>query len=357
MDVTGHTQGSGAPTQPPRRRAGVSIRDVARAAGVSYQTVSRVINESPSVAPHTRERVLAAVERLGFRRSATAHALAVGQVRTVTVLTGNTTLYGYASTLRGIEQAARATGYAVGIRVLEGESPSDVRAAVQHATDAGGGVLVIAYDRAGQAVWEALPEGLPAAAAVEAPAEVADGGARPRVWIDDRAAAAEATRYLLALGHRTVHHVAIPASVRGGSSPRALGWSQALREAGAVVPGPAGEGWDATDGHRAGRELARDPAVTAVLCGNDDLALGVVRAMHEAGRSVPASVSVMGFDDAPHAAFLTPALSTVRLDFAQLGRACFHGLLTQLAPDAPSEEAPPLTATLVRRESTAPPPP
>ena len=89
------------------------------------------------------------------------------------------------------------------------------------------------------------------------------------------------------------------------------------------MPEPAPVRLDPRSGYEAGQVLARDPEVTAVLCGNDDLALGVMRAMHEAGRAIPASVSVVGFDDTPVAEFLTPALTTVRLDFAELGRACF----------------------------------
>jgi hypothetical protein len=91
------------------------------------------------------------------------------------------------------------------------------------------------------------------------------------------------------------------------------------------VAEPAQAGWDPRSGYQAGRKLALDPEVTAVLCGNDDLAVGVIRAMHEAGRAIPGSVSVVGFDDTPQAEFLTPALTTVRLDFTELGRACVPG--------------------------------
>jgi DNA-binding LacI/PurR family transcriptional regulator len=92
------------------------------------------------------------------------------------------------------------------------------------------------------------------------------------------------------------------------------------------------------------------------LCGNDDLALGVIRALHEAGRAVPGEVSVVGFDDAPHSAYLTPSLTTVRLDFIGLGRAAFgllHGVLEESAPVAPHPVSVP---ELVVRESSGPPP-
>ena len=149
-----------------------------------------------------------------------------------------------------------------------------------------------------------------------------EGDGRPWVWIDDCQAAAEATAYLLGLGHRTVHYVSIPPL--SDATPRRLaGWRSALESAQVAVPEPIQAGWHPRSGYTAGQSLAADPEVTAVLCGNDDLALGVIRAMREAGRAVPGSVSVVGFDDIPQAAFLTPALTTVRLDFTELGRASF----------------------------------
>ncbi|MFF2376555.1 LacI family DNA-binding transcriptional regulator [Streptomyces xiamenensis] len=347
MPVTGHTRSG-------RRPA--SIRDVADAAGVSYQTVSRVINGHPSVRPATRERVEAAVAALGFRRSATAHALASGRTRALTVLTSDTTHYGYAAALRGIEEAARAASFAVGIAVLESAEDEVVRDAVRRATDTGGGLIVIAYDRPGVRALQLLPDDAPVVAAVETPATAPPAGS-PWVWTDDRAAAHRVTRHLLDLGHHTVHHLAIPSTTgTGGASQRVAGWRAALREAGRPVPEPLTAGWEPADGYAAGQRLARDPEVTAVLCGNDDLALGVLRALHEAGRHVPRDISVAGFDDGPHSAYLTPALTTVRLDFTGLGRATFallHGLLEEGEPVTPHPVAPP---GLIIRESTGPAP-
>jgi DNA-binding LacI/PurR family transcriptional regulator len=175
------------------------------------------------------------------------------------------------------------------------------------------------------------------------------------VWTDDREAAYAVTRHLLSLGHETVHYVAIPSSTRR-TSARTSGWRQALREAGAPEAPPLKGGWGPSGGHTAGRRLAQDPAVSAILCGNDDLALGVLRALHEAGRAVPDEVSVAGFDDAPHSAYLTPSLTTVRLDFTGLGRAAFallHGVLEESAHVAPHPVSVP---ELVVRESSGPPP-
>jgi DNA-binding LacI/PurR family transcriptional regulator len=340
------------------RRAGrqnrpVSIRDVAAAAAVSYQTVSRVINNHPSVRESTRTAVLAAIAELGFRPNRAARSLAGGPVHAVTVLTSDTLRYGYAATLQGIEEAARASGFAMGIRVLEPVGPELIADAVDRAIEPATGVIVIAYDRAGTQALAAVPAEVPVAAAVETPAgAVAEG--QPWVWLDDKEAAYEATQYLLGLGHQTVHYVAIPAST--DTSPRLAGWRSALTAAGIAAPEPDVGGWTPASGYEAGRRLAPDPSVTAVLCGNDDLAVGVMRAMSEAKRDVPGSVSVVGFDDTPNSAFLSPALTTVRLDFAGLGRSCFSLLHSLVHPGTPASPGPPLRPELVVRESSAPPP-
>jgi len=356
MDVTGHISGlgedaphhaaaSGASSERRSKTGAVSIRDVARAAGVSYQTVSRVINDQAGVKPATRDSVRDWIDRLGFRPNQAARALARGHTRAVTVLTSNTTLYGYAATLQGIEEAARASGFSVGIRVLDSPEPADVKATVEREVDpAVGSVIVIAFDVAGVHALRSMPPGVALAAAVEA-SEATRRHPYPCVWVDDRTAAAEATKYLLGLGHQTVHYVAIPYLTQ--VSDRAAGWRTALREAGVRVPRAVRGGWTPQSGYEAGRKLAADERVTAVLCGNDDLALGVLRAMREAGRDVPSDVSVVGFDDAPQSEFYAPALTTVRLDFVGLGRDCFRLLHAQ-------EEPSHATARLIVRASAGP---
>jgi DNA-binding LacI/PurR family transcriptional regulator len=365
MAVTGHTStpdpparleadaepggNQGAFTQGRGARS-VSIRDVAAAAGVSYQTVSRVINEHPSVRPSTRELVRAAIVDLGFRPNRAARALAGGPAHSVTVLTPNTTLYGEVAGLQGIEEAARAAGFTVGVRVVESTVPAEVSDAVARAIEPGGALIIIAYDQAGTMALEAVPPDVPMAAMVETPAGDAGSG-KPWVWVDDRKAAHEATSYLLSLGHRTVHYLAVPST-----SQRRAGWQATLEAAGVPVPELVQCGWTPRSGYQAGHALAADPAVTAVLCGNDDLAIGVMRAMHEAGRAVPGEVSVVGFDDMPASEFLTPSLTTVRLDFAELGRACFALLQGFLDPKTVVPPTPRPEPELIIRESAGPPP-
>ncbi|MEQ0558511.1 LacI family DNA-binding transcriptional regulator [Amycolatopsis sp. NEAU-NG30] len=329
----------------------VSIRDVARAAGVSHQTVSRVINGHPRVTPDTRERVQQAVRDLGFRPSRTARALASGQVDAVTVLVSDTTLYGYGAALQGIEEAAREAGFSVGICFLASVAPETLAATVARVGDpSAGALIVVAWDQVGIRALQAVPAGV----AVVALSEASALDARcPTIRLDDGAAAAHATRYLLGLGHRTVHHVAIPSS--SGRSDRIRGWREALTDAGVPVPEPLHASWTPRSGYEAGRALAADPDVTAILCGNDDLALGVLRALHEAGRRVPEDVSVVGFDDVPQAAYYHPALTTVRQDFTGLGRDSFallHGLLD---PAGPRREPGAARPELIVRESSGPP--
>jgi DNA-binding LacI/PurR family transcriptional regulator len=334
-----------------RSSATLSIRDVAAAAGVSYQTVSRVLNDSPKVNSETRRHVLDVIAQLGYRPNRAARALGSGRSAAVTTVIANTTLYGYASTLQGIEEAARVRGLAVGVRVVESASAADVQHAVDYVSDPNaGGVIVIAFDAAGAGVLRALPADVPAVAATEAGG--LDGIDRAMIFLDERAAAADATKHLLALGHRTVHHVAIPSET--GTSARQAGWRDALDQAGVAVPAVLAAGWDVRSAYLAGKSLATDPDVTAVLCGNDDTALAVRRALYEAGRDVPGDVSVVGFDDVPGAAYWTPALTTVRMDFVGLGRACLTAIAARLT-GSPQDALELAAPSLVVRESTAPP--
>jgi DNA-binding LacI/PurR family transcriptional regulator len=331
-----------------------SIRDVARWAGVSHQTVSRVINGHPNVRDATRRRVQRVISQLGFRPNRAARALSLGTSRAVTVITSNTTLYGRASILHGVADAARNAGFSVGVYLLDSAEPDAVRTAIERSCDpTAGGVIVIAYDLAGVRALHAIPAGIRVAAALEVN-DTHSGRRYPSVTLDDRSGAGSATRYLLDLGHRTVHYVAIPTST--DASSRMQGWHAALQTAGAAIPDVVPGGWTPQTGYRAGRQLAADPDVTAVLCGNDDLALGVLHALREAGRDVPAAVSVVGFDDIPQAAFYTPPLTTVRLDFAGVGRACFALLHNAMDPTIPHQPPPAAAPQLVVRASTGHPP-
>jgi DNA-binding LacI/PurR family transcriptional regulator len=303
------------------------MADVARLAGVSQQTVSRVLNDSPHVRPATRERVLDAIGKLGYRPNRLARALVTGRSRTLGVLSFDTTLYGPASTLYAIERAAHEAGYFVSIASLRAPDAHSLRGGVEGLLEQGvEGVLVIAPLQAAARGLLELPADVPVVAT-----EAALPGDVPLVAVDQQAGARLATEHLLGLGHETVFHVAGP----GGwleAADRVRGWRAALEAAGAPVP-PTLEGdWSARSGYAAGRRLAED--ATAVFAANDQMALGVLRALHELGRRVPEEISVVGFDDIPEAAYFSPPLTTVRQRFDEIGARALRLLLARIEDGA-----------------------
>jgi DNA-binding LacI/PurR family transcriptional regulator len=323
--------------------------DVAAKAGVSLSTVSRVLTGRTPVSEKLRARVQAAVDELGYRPNAAAQTLVSGKRSTIAVLARNTSRFGYAATLEGIEQAARDAGYVVMITVIESGSPEDVARAVDMTlSQALAGVIVIEFDAVGVATLEALPDVVPVVAAAGARRKA---GTRPHAFLDDEAGGRAATEFLLGLGHRTVHHIAIPATRR--RSGREWGWRTALEAAGAPVPEVVHAEYSPVSGYEAARRIVDDPDVTAILCGNDELAIGAARALAERGRKVPEDVSLVGFDDQPFAEMWVPALTTVAQDFADLGRRAF-GLLEAWirTGNRPTDSA--VLPTLVERESSAP---
>ncbi|MDC2956851.1 LacI family DNA-binding transcriptional regulator [Streptomyces gilvifuscus] len=330
--------------------------DVARLAGVSQKTVSRVFNDEQYVSADVRRRVLEAAEELGYRRNNAARALASGRTRSIGVVTLGTALYGPTSLLMGVERVVRDTGYALHVvNTMEGDA-AGVTGAVSSLLDQGVDGIVISepIDEAGAERDASFRIDVPvlvlgAPLPVTAPrALIAGGGA-------DLMARA-AIEHLLDLGHLTVHHLAGPQRWYAAQD-RLEGWRATLAAHGRTVP-PVVEGdWSAASGYRAGRELAEHSDVTAVFAANDDMAIGLIRALTEAGRRVPEDVSVVGFDDIPVAAYVTPPLTTVRQPFdavAQEGlKRLVHAIENPNADPLPTSDPP---IDLIIRASTAPPP-
>lgn len=330
------------------------MADVAGAAGVSHQTVSRVLNGHPNVKTATRDRVLAAISDLGYRRNAIARALVTRRTQTLGVVAFDTTLYGPASTLFGIEQAARDAGYFISIVSLRQLTPDAVHEAVDYLTDQGvDGLVIIAPERSAAAALAALPHGLPIVTV-----EGAHDVGLPVVSVDQHTGARMATEHLLSLGHRGVWHIAGPSDWLEADG-RERGWRDALETAGARAPAVVRGDWSPQSGFRAGVALGARSDVTAVFVANDQMALGLLRAFREAGVRVPDDVSVVGFDDIPEAEFFAPPLTTVRQDFGAVGRASIQLLLDQLERVAEARGGPRAVVvppTLVSRASTAGPP-
>src|SRR3712207_2745363 len=268
------------------------MTDVARLAGVSHQTVSRVLNDHPNVREQTRLRVRAAIAELGYRPNRAARALATGRSQVIGIVAQNTTLYGPTALLTAFEQVAGEAGFGVSlgrVRDLDGQSISAV--VERHLAQRVAGLVIIAPVASAGEALDHLPRGVPTVTVDGDP----DGSAAA-VTVDQVAGAEQATRHLLDAGHSTVWHVSGPADWFD-SAGRIRGWEATLRAAGAEVPPFVPADWSAAAGYRAGQMLARMPDVTAVFTANDHLALGLLRALHERGRRVPQDVSVVGFDD------------------------------------------------------------
>ena len=244
----------------------------------------------------------------------------------IAIVAGNTSQYGYAETIRGIEERARAEGYNVTITVVESTDDETVDSAVSLILDHGAdGIIVLKFDPPGVAALEKLPANLPVVAI-----SGVRGRTRPQAVLDELRAAEALTTYLLRLGHKTVHHVRVPPSRR--EDGRTTGWRRALKNAGVdQIPTPFEATWAPESGRVIGHQLAADPGVTAVFCGNDEIAMGVMKGLFESGLSVPGDVSVVGFDNHPLAALWTPSITTVDQDFVGLGGRAFGLLLTEMA--------------------------
>ena len=324
------------------------LADVAQLAGVSQQTVSRVVRGSPSVARRTRERVEAAIAELGYRPNIAARTLVTRRSQRIGVVVADTSLYGAATTLSGIQEAARADGYAVSLVMLPDLSAGGVRTALEDLRSqyVDGAIVVVPQDAAQDAVRTAET----AFPCVLAPG--LDGAGVADAYWAEVAAAREATHHLLDLGHPTVHHVAGPPDW-AESRVRSTGWRTPLVERLRVVPRPARGDWSARSGYEAVGELPLEE-VSALFVGNDQMAAGVLRALADRGRRVPDEVSVVGFDDVPEARFYFPPLTTVHQDFTEIGRRCVQVLLGRLRDRV--VEPGPVVPTLVVRSSTAAPP-
>lgn len=321
--------------------ARVGVRDVARAAGVSPQTVSRVLNGYPGIRDDTRARVLEAVAGLGYRMNNAARALGTRTTRTLGVVATNAALYGPSAGIAALETAARDRGRWIATAYADADDTGSVEAAVEHLLSQGvdGLVLVAAHVRTRDAV-------LGAGAAVPV-VVLHDGVGAER----QGAGAALAVRHLHGLGHRRIAELAGPADWTEAAA-RSRGVADALDDLG-CTPGPRWHGdWSAASGAALADAVAAAVAApdgpTAVAAANDQMALGLVAGLRAAGLEVPRNVGVTGFDDNPDAAYYRPALTTVRLDLAGEAR---RAVAAVLGEDAPDPERPEL---VVRASAVAP---
>jgi DNA-binding LacI/PurR family transcriptional regulator len=329
-------------------RSGVTIRDVAARAGVSHQTVSRVINGSEQVAPETRARVEAAIAELDYRPNAIARFMAKGHSRTLACISPNLTDYTFASIIEGAETEARQHGYFL----ISASAPDDTAFSIlieeliqSRRTD---GLFVINPYADGRRQF--LPQGVPTVFI----------GSQSRlpavssVTLDDRGAACMAVQHLLKLGHRRIAHIT-GVLEEECSQERQAGYEASLAASGIDVrPELVIEGdWSATSGYQTTRQLI-DSGVefTALFAQNDRMAVGAIRALREAGRAVPEDVSVIGLDDMPLTSYFDPPLTTLRQDMFGMGREAARLLIRAIEQPGSPRQNLHISADLVIRRST-----
>jgi len=310
------------------------------------------------------------MDQLQFRPNRAARMLSTSRSNTIGILASSASkLFGPASSIDAVENAARDAGFFVTIAHIASLSPDEIAAALDHLmAQAVEGIVVVAPEAA---VMDSMRQ-----VAIAVPSVTLQGVAQPDartsvtrhgadagtavpvdqaagVAVDQTRGSRLATRHLIDLGHRVIAHVAGPRDWAEAIARRD-GFLAELDGTGArgIITDPGD--WTSASGAAIGALLARNPEITAVFSSNDQMALGVMHAFMAAGRETPADVSVVGFDDIPEAAFFAPPLTTVRQDFAELGRRCVRMLLAEIDGSAVQDDTA-VEPRLIVRESTSAP--
>jgi DNA-binding LacI/PurR family transcriptional regulator len=329
----------------------VVMVDVARLAGVSQKTVSRVVNGAPHVRPALRERVNRAIAELGYRPNVAAQALARERSHTIGVLALGTRFFGPSRRVFTLEHEARQLGYTMALTSVPDLSARSVADGIDALLKRGVEGLVVEVPTHLIDIDPAQLGGLPV---VTSTGWIAGVARQAVVDIDQEEVCRELTGYLLRLGHRTVWHVAGPRDW-DAAQKRVDGWRSALRAADVRVPRVLYGDWSAASGYEQGLKLAAHNDVTAIFAANDQMAMGILRALHEAGREIPSDVSVVGFDDVPEAEFQMVPLTTVAVDAEEVAQRILAELLQMIEGAEPPPG--PVTlpgAKLIIRKSSGP---
>lgn len=321
--------------------------DVAREAGVAHITVSRVLNGHPSVRPETRLRVDAAIAKLGYRRNDLARALKSGRSRTLGVVIAGSSLHELPKVLLGVENAASTTGHAVTLASWQRDSGQPLADTVDRIVGQGVEGLVIIADR--PAIIDSVERLHPRIPTCVVMSGDFDNERIASVEFDQVDGARTATEYLLDLGHEQVAHLSGRVDTFDAAA-RIDGWRSRMREAGVMDPLLYDGDFTARAGHELGVQLlgARE-LPSAIFVGNDLMAMGLLAALADRGVSVPADMSVVGFDDMAGAEYVGPGLTTVRQEFEALGRTSIEAVQRMLDGDRPHHVR--LSTELVVRRS------
>jgi DNA-binding LacI/PurR family transcriptional regulator len=312
----------------PEKVRAPNIRDVARLAGVSYQTVSRVLNDSPSIRETTKQRVLDVINEVGYRPNQAARALVTSRSRTIGVLTGQTVHYGPTTSVNAIEIAAREAGYRLSTTSITTNDYTSIKLSLDYLLSQSIEALVVLAPQV--RVFEAIEE-----LSINVPFVTLESTGRDTghsVSVDQVAGARMATRHLIDLGHTEIVHLSGPKDWIEADA-RMQGFLEELDAADLRTRAPILGDWTAHFGYYAGLEMLRFRDFTGVFCGNDQMALGFAHACRDMGLDVPGDISIVGFDDIPEAAHFLPPLTTVRQNFAELGRRAVASLLRELEGD------------------------
>jgi DNA-binding LacI/PurR family transcriptional regulator len=345
-----------------------SIRDVARLAGVSHQTVSRVLNGHPSIRDVTKSRVLAAMDELKFRPSRAARMLSMRRSETIGVLAAAVgSHYGPASSVSAVEDAARERGFYATVAHLASVAPSAISAAIEDLlSQEVEGIVIVAPRTSVLSHLAALSMNVPI---IAAQGVQRGAGGIPVASVDQESGVRMLLGHLLSQGHRRILHVAGPPDWNDAQS-RLRAYKAELQAAGLEWSPPLYGDWTADSGYEIGRALVRDVRhedgratlpFSAVFSSNDQMALGLIHAFRAAGLDVPRDVSIVGFDDIPESAHFWPPLTTVRQDFSELGKRCVSVLIDAIrrsedprAVDAAAGVSPVVEPRLIVRSSVAP---
>lgn len=325
-----------------------SMADVAGRAGVSYQTVSRVLNEPQIVRPDTRERVLEAIAELGYTRNRAARALKTTRSSLIGVLNDGSPLFGPTETTTAIEAAARRAGYSMLLTTVVPERDDGHEVGAELLSTGVDGILVVAAHEGMLPAVTALSRSTPVVAVTALPPSSPGIQA---VGVDQQLGAHQVIEHLARTGARSVVHVAGPQHWFDARARRE-GFEHSLaRHAldGAVV-GPGD--WTPRSGYELTCDLVRSGLPEAIFAANDMMAIGVLHALHEHRLRIPEDVAVVGFDNTLGAEFQVPSLTTVAQPFAELGRLALERLLCRLEDREPPAAPSTLPPRLVVRRST-----
>jgi len=324
-----------------------NIYDVAKLAGVSHQTVSRVINNADYIKEDTRAKVQSAMLELGYVPNAAARALVTSKSKIVGILVSDIVYHGPAGMMHAMEKEARRGGFfaiSASVDPLDGKS---IAQGIEHLRRLGieGLVVITPQSDSVQAV-ERLVTDIPVVF-IDSPNNSKELSAE----LDNFSGAKRATEHLIGLGHKEIVHVSGP-SGWFDSAPRVAGYEAAMKSAKLHQKVIQGD-WTVPTGYEIGQNLDLDSSkVTAIFAANDHLALGLMRALRQRGYAIPERVSIIGFDDVPEAAYYEPPLTTMRPDFAELGRVAMEMMLGHINREE-TLRADTLVPELIIRESTA----